>query len=157
EGRYDEIRECTGANFCIAVETRTAGLSCVQNPTVGEEYRRGWHPERYEPALDRKLDVLVVGAGPAGMESARVLGAREFRRVHLADARAVLGGHLTWLTQLPGLGEWARLINYRAVQLEKATNVELVLGRRLDADDVLEYGADLVVIATGAHWIGPEA
>ena len=157
EGRYDEIRECTGANFCIAVETRTAGLSCVQNPTVGEEYRRGWHPERYERAREAELDVLVVGAGPAGMECARVLAARGFKRVHLVDAQPATGGHLAWLTRLPGLGEWARLTNYRTIQLHKAKNVELVLGTTVDADDVLEYGADLVVIATGARWIGPEA
>ena len=49
EGRYDDIRECTGSNYCIAVETRGNGLSCVQNATIGEEYRRGWHPERFAP------------------------------------------------------------------------------------------------------------
>ena len=54
EGRYDEIRECTGANFCIAKERFTAGLSCVQNATIGEEYRRGWHPERFAPRATRR-------------------------------------------------------------------------------------------------------
>ena len=81
EGRYDEIRECTGANFCIAKERFTAGLSCVQNATTGEEYRRGWHPERFAPARDQALDVLVVGGGPAGLECARVLGHRGYRAV----------------------------------------------------------------------------
>ena len=47
EGRYDEIRECTGANFCISMETTGNGLSCVQNSTIGEEHRRGWHPEHF--------------------------------------------------------------------------------------------------------------
>jgi dimethylamine/trimethylamine dehydrogenase len=157
EGRYGEIRECTGANFCIAVETGTAGLSCLQNPTVGEEYRRGWHPERYGAARDESLDVLVVGAGPAGMECARVLGERGFRRVHLVDAADDVGGHLNWLTRLPGLGEWARITNYRKIQLERLKNVELIMRTNLGADDVIEYGAELVVLATGARWIDENA
>lgn len=157
EGRYEDIRECTGSNFCIAFETRTAGLSCLQNATIGEEYRRGWHPERYARAADADRDVLVVGAGPAGMECARVLGERGFRRVHLVEAEQELGGHLNWLARLPGLGDWARITQYRRIQLGKLTNVETVLGLRLDADGVLDYGADLVVIATGSTWAGLDA
>jgi dimethylamine/trimethylamine dehydrogenase len=153
EGRYDEIQECTGANFCIAKERFAAALSCLQNPTIGEEYRRGWHPERFAPAPNADLDVLVVGGGPGGMECARVLGHRGYRRVHLVDAGAALGGHLGWLTQLPGLGEWARIVNYRTIQLDKLANVEAILGTRLDAGDVLDYGADAVVLATGSRWL----
>jgi dimethylamine/trimethylamine dehydrogenase len=156
EGRYDEIRECTGANFCIAKERFTAGLSCVQNPTVGEEYRRGWHPEQFAPVSDRNLDVLVLGAGPAGLECARVLGHRGLRRVHLVEAAEELGGHLRWLTRLPGLGEWARIVNYRKVQLARLSNVEVITGTKLDAAAVLDYGADLVVFATGSRWLGPD-
>jgi dimethylamine/trimethylamine dehydrogenase len=157
EGRYGEIRECTGANFCIAMETRAAGLGCVQNPTIGEEYRRGWHPERYTPTGDRQSDVLIVGGGPAGLECARVLGHRGFRRVHLIDAAAELGGHLAWLTQLPGLGELARIVNYRKVQLAGLANVEVISEQRLTADAIVDYGAELVVLATGARWIGTNA
>jgi dimethylamine/trimethylamine dehydrogenase len=157
EGRYDDLRECTGANYCIAKERFTAGLTCVQNPTIGEEYRRGWHPEHVPAAVDDDLDVIVVGGGPAGMECARVLGLRGFRRVHLVDARAELGGHLAWLTQLPGLGEWARIVNYRKVQIGKLDNVEVITKRTLVAHDVLDYGADLVVLATGSTWLGGDA
>jgi dimethylamine/trimethylamine dehydrogenase len=157
EGRYGDIRECTGANFCIAMETRPVGLSCVQNPTVGEEYRRGWHPERYPPARDPELDVLVVGAGPAGMECARVLANRGYRRVHLVDDGAHPGGHLLWLTALPGFGELARIVNYRKVQLDRLANVETLAGTHLSTNDVLDYGAELVVVATGSTWIGPDA
>lgn len=152
EGRYDDIRECTGANFCIASELRPSGLGCVQNATIGEEHRRGWHPERFEPARDKLLDVLVVGAGPAGLECSLVLGRRGFRRVHLVDAAPGAGGHLLDLTRLPGLGELARIVNHRIIQLGKLANVELLLGTRLEPDDVREYGADLVVLATGSHW-----
>jgi dimethylamine/trimethylamine dehydrogenase len=154
-GRYDDIRECMGANYCIAKETLGIGLSCIQNPTLGEEYRRGWHPERYVPAKNAELNVLVVGGGPAGLECARVLGERGFQRVHLVEARSELGGHLSWLTRLPGLGEWARLLNYRMIQLEKLKNVEVIRNVPLSADDVRSYGAEIVVLATGSHWIGP--
>ena len=53
-----------------------ASIICTQNATIGEEYRRGWHPERFSVAKNRESDVLVVGAGPAGMECAPVLGER---------------------------------------------------------------------------------
>jgi dimethylamine/trimethylamine dehydrogenase len=96
--------------------------------------------------------VLVLGGGPAGMECARVLGERGMRRVHLVEADAELGGCMRWIPRLPGLGEWARVVNWRAIQLKKLRNVELITGVRLSAQDALEYGAELVVVATGSHW-----
>jgi dimethylamine/trimethylamine dehydrogenase len=77
--------------------------------------------------------------------------------VHLVDAGADVGGHLAWLTRLPGLGEWGRVADYRRIQLKRLENVELVLRTRLGAEDVLDYGADLVVLATGARWIDAAA
>jgi dimethylamine/trimethylamine dehydrogenase len=156
EGRYDQVRECTGSNFCIASETTGAGLSCVQNSTIGEEFRRGWHPERFEPARDRSQSVLVVGAGPAGLECARVLGERGFEQVHVVDAAAEAGGHLRWVRRLPGMAGLGRIVDYRTTQIRRLPGVDLILNRRLDADDVLGYGADLVVVATGARWIRPD-
>jgi dimethylamine/trimethylamine dehydrogenase len=157
EGRYDDLRECTGGNFCISVETGGNGLMCVQNPTIGEEYRRGWHPEHFVPVPDRSLQVLIVGGGPAGMECARVLGERGVQRVHLVDAADDLGGHVRWLRQLPGPGGFGRVIDYRRTQLAKLENVTVIPHTRLEADDVLNYGADIVVLATGSHWIGAES
>jgi dimethylamine/trimethylamine dehydrogenase len=63
-----------------------------------------------------------------------------------------LGGSFRWVPELPGLGEWARVVNWRRVQLDKLRNVEVITGTRLSAADVLEYGAELVVVATGARW-----
>jgi dimethylamine/trimethylamine dehydrogenase len=93
-----------------------------------------------------------VGAGPAGMECAIVLGKRGFRRVHLVEAEREVGGIMRWIPQLPGLGEWARVVNWRRIQLEKLRNVEVIAGMRLSAADTREYGAELVVCATGARW-----
>jgi dimethylamine/trimethylamine dehydrogenase len=56
--------------------------------------------------------------------------------------------------RLPGLGEWGRVLNWRTVQLEKLANVEVITGVHLDAAGAREYGAELVVVATGARWAG---
>ena len=152
EGRLDEIRECIGCNICIPKSDPGGNIGCTQNATAGEEFRRGWHPERFEPADNADNDVLVVGAGPAGMECAIVLGKRGFRRVHLVEAGDDIGGIMRWIPQLPGRGQWARVLNWRRIQLGMLRNVEVLTGLRLDADGVREYGAEIVVVATGAHW-----
>jgi dimethylamine/trimethylamine dehydrogenase len=154
EGRLDDIRECVGNNQCTARVAIGRHIGCSQNATAGEEYRRGWHPERFTQAANADNDVLVVGAGPAGLECALVLARRGFRRIHLVDEGEELGGALKWVSRLPGLGEWARIVNHRKIQLEKLTNVTIISGHVLDASAIREYGADIVVLATGSHWAG---
>ena len=155
EGRLDEIRECIGCNQCIVKGDSHGHLGCTQNATAGEEYRRGWHPERFEPAANAAKDVLIVGAGPAGLECAIVLAKRGFKRVHLVTADPEIGGIMRWVPRLPGLGEWGRVLDWRRIQLQKLRRqVEVITGERLTADDVRAYGAELVVVATGAHWAG---
>jgi dimethylamine/trimethylamine dehydrogenase len=152
DGRYGEVRECIGCNVCIMRAEWGGHLGCTQNATAGEEYRRGWHPERFDRAENADRDVLIVGAGPAGMECAIVLGKRGFRRVHLVEAEPEIGGVMRWIPRLPGLGEWGRVVNWRSVQLSKLRNVETITSTRLDAEAVRTYGAELVVVATGARW-----
>jgi dimethylamine/trimethylamine dehydrogenase len=154
EGRLDEIRECTGSNVCILREETFNHVGCVQNASAGEEYRRGWHPESFPLAADPGRPVLIVGAGPAGLECAVVLGKRGFTSVHLVEAEPEIGGRLRWARRLPTLGDWGRIVDWRAVQLARLPGVEVITGRRLTDKDVLEYGADLVVIATGSVWRG---
>ncbi|HUZ39528.1 MAG TPA: FAD-dependent oxidoreductase [Streptosporangiaceae bacterium] len=154
EGRLDEIRECTGSNLCILREETFRHVGCVQNATAGEEFRRGWHPEKFVPAAGGSRPVLIVGAGPAGLECAVVLGRRGFGAVHLVEAEPEIGGRLRWTRRLPGLGDWGRIIDWRAVQLDRLPGVEVITGRRLGAADVLGYGAELVIIATGSSWRG---
>jgi dimethylamine/trimethylamine dehydrogenase len=154
DGRLDEIRECTGSNVCILREEVFNQIGCVQNATAGEEYRRGWHPEFVPATTEPDRSVLIVGAGPAGMECAVVLAKRGFTAVHLVEADSEIGGRLRWARRLPTLGDWGRIIDWRAVQLARLPGVQVITGHRLSAAEVLDYGADLVVIATGSEWRG---
>jgi dimethylamine/trimethylamine dehydrogenase len=150
EGRLEDIRECIGCNICYTGDGLGTPIRCTQNPTMGEEYRRNWHPEVIANK-DSDSQVLVVGAGPAGLEAARALGQRGYR-VMLAEAMRELGGRVTREATLPGLVEWVRVRDYRLQQIEKMTNVEVFRESKLSADDVFSTGVDHVVIATGATW-----
>ena len=150
EGREDDIRECIGCNICVSGYHDGVPIRCTQNPTTGEEWRRGWHPERIPPG-DSEQSVLVVGAGPAGLECARALGQRGFT-VTIAEARDELGGRVTLESKLPGLATWSRVRDYRTNQLQTMSNVDIYRGSQLSAQDVIDFDCDHAVIATGARW-----
>ncbi len=150
EGREDDIRECIGCNICYAHNSRSAAIRCTQNPTMGEEWRRGWHPERIAVARERQ-QVLVVGAGPCGLEAGLML-ARRGHEVKIADAGHSPGGRLQWECKLPGLAEWARVRDWRLHQMSKLSNVEIFRESPMTAEDVIDLGTAHVVVATGSHW-----
>ena len=150
EGRIEDIRECIGCNICVAWDNMIAPMRCTQNPTNSEEWRRGWHPERIAKKKDEG-SVLVVGAGPAGLEAALAAGQRG-HDVILAEATDQLGGRVTLESKLPGLAAWARVRDYRTYQLSQLANVEIYQGSLVTAEQVLEFGASHVAIATGSRW-----
>jgi len=150
EGREDEIRECIGCNICISSWHDGVPVRCTQNATAGEEWRKGWHPERFEPAGSDD-SVLVVGGGPAGLEAA-LIAARRGYQVTLAEKAADFGGRLRFETALPGLATWGRVRDYRLYALKRMANVNLYADSELGVDDVLELGHQRVAIATGARW-----
>lgn len=150
EGRVDEIRECIGCNICVSGEMSYAPMRCTQNPTIMDEYRRGWHPERV-PEQGSDDSILIVGGGPAGLECANILSRRGYE-VTLAEAREELGGRVRREASLPGLSEWIRVADYRLHALQQLGNVKLYSASCLEADDILEFGMEHVVIATGAKW-----
>lgn len=150
EGRIEDIRECIGCNICVSGDFLATPMRCTQNPTMGEEWRRGWHPETIAPAKSDET-VLIVGAGPAGLEAARSLGQRG-HAVTLAEARTETGGRVVIESQLPGLSQWRRVTDYRHYQISQMANVNIFYDSRLTAQQVLEFGADHVVLATGSKW-----
>ena len=150
EGRVEDIRECIGCNICYSGDSIGVPIRCTQNPTMGEEWRKGWHPERVVKASSPG-SVLIVGSGPAGLEAARAAALRGYQ-VTLAEATRTLGGRVAREAALPGMSEYIRVRDYREQQLLKTPNVEIFRESRLTADDVLAFGADHVCIATGADW-----
>jgi dimethylamine/trimethylamine dehydrogenase len=150
EGRIDEIRECIGCNICYTGDSTGTPIRCTQNPTMSEEWRRGWHPEKIAPRTSDST-ILVVGAGPAGLEATRALGRRGYT-VMLAEASRAPGGRVSRECELPGLGEWVRVRNYRVHEIQSMPNVDLYLDNKMSVDDVLAVEADHIAIATGSSW-----
>jgi dimethylamine/trimethylamine dehydrogenase len=128
EGRDDEIRECIGCNICYTGDQTGTPIRCTQNPTMGEEWRKGWHPEHI-PAKGSDSSVLIVGGGPAGLEAAVALGKRGY-----------------------AIRQWDRVRDWRLNQISKLDNVEYYLESVVDREQILEFAADRVVVATGATW-----
>ncbi len=151
DGRWEDIRECIGCNICVAGDWTNTSMRCTQNPTMGEEWRRGWHPERIR-AKESGAKILVVGAGPAGLEAAMSLGQRGYDVVLADAAPRVLGGRVALEARLPGLAAWIRVVDYRLAQLRRLKNVELARGSTVTAGEVLRYDFDHVAVATGARW-----
>ena len=150
ENRFEDIRECIGCNICASADVLAVPIRCTQNPTMGEEWRRGWHPERIAPKKNDKK-VLVVGGGPAGLECARTLGERGYQ-VILVESRKELGGRVILESMLPGVSEWRRVIDWRLTQIDKMENVSVYPGSPMTAEDILEVGFGHVILATGAKW-----
>jgi dimethylamine/trimethylamine dehydrogenase len=149
-GREQDIRECIGCNICISSWHDGVPVRCTQNPTIGEEWRRGWHPEQYG-AAGSSASVLIVGGGPAGLECALTFARRGYP-VSVAEAADQFGGRLRFETSLPGLATWGRVLDWRLGQLQRMSNVTLYAGNQLSVEDILGLEHQRVVIATGARW-----
>lgn len=150
EGRIDDIRECIGCNVCVSSDAYSVPLMCTQNPTISQEWRRGWHPEIIPKAPSRD-NTLIIGAGPSGLECALTL-ARAGHQVTVAERSSEFGGRVLKESQLKGLSAWGRVKDYRLYQLQQMGNVSLYTESEIGADDVADFEADNIIIATGARW-----
>jgi 2,4-dienoyl-CoA reductase-like NADH-dependent reductase (Old Yellow Enzyme family)/thioredoxin reductase len=145
-GRADDIRGCISCNqMCWGRRSRDYWISCLVNPSAGREFE--WGGDRFT-AADVTKKVLVIGAGPAGMEAARVAAERG-HQVTLAEALGDLGGQFRLAGLAPRRGQITELIGWYLRQFEQL-RVEVLYFTPMDDIDALEFGADEIIIATGS-------
>jgi len=145
DGRADTIRHCTGINQgCYGNLTLGLPVTCVQNPAVGREDTLG--PLEAAPSRRR---IVVIGGGPAGLETAWVAAARG-HEVVLLERAARLGGKIPLAASLPGRGELADLATWRAAECARR-GVDVRLGMEATPESVLALAPDAVVVATGGR------
>jgi len=150
QGRSEKIVKCIACNLCVASDFSSAPIRCPQNPTAGEELRRGWHPVHVPRAVSPER-CLVVGAGMAGLECARLL-ATAGCDVTLIDGKDMAGGRVMHESMLPGIGQWRDVVLWRETALTELREARIELGMRVDADMALSGAYDRIILATGARW-----
>ena len=150
EHKVDQIKECIGCNICVSSDNFTVPIRCTQNPTMGEEWRRGWDPENIKPKVtDQKA--LVVGSGPAGLECAVQLSRRGYEVV-LAESKNKLGGRVLFESSLKGLSAWKRVVDNRVHEILQKNNIEVYKESRLTAELIDELEIKNIFLATGSSW-----
>lgn len=147
DGEEELSRTCTSCNYCAQQLMRGQGFACAINPATMRERR--WSP-RVTPAAPRRRRVVVVGAGPAGLEASRVAATRGHDVVILERARELGGQYRLWAA-LPGRSALAGTIGWYETQLARL-GVDIRLGHEAGAADVLALEPDCVVLATGARY-----
>lgn len=146
EGRPEDVRGCISCNqMCWGRRSRDYWISCLVNPSAGREFE--WGGDRFDSVQAAKK-ILVVGGGPAGMEAARVAAERG-HRVTLAEALGDLGGQFRLAGLAPRRGQITELIQWYLRQFEQL-EVEVLYFSPMDEIDVIEFGADETIIATGS-------
>jgi 2,4-dienoyl-CoA reductase-like NADH-dependent reductase (Old Yellow Enzyme family) len=150
EGHSDDIRPCVAANHCWKSVSRGQRVQCVYNPAVGRE--RQWGKAVPLQASDPK-QIVVVGAGPAGLEFARI-AARRGHTVSVYEREAELGGHVRLQSLLPGRGTYREIARWLEDQARKA-GVSIHTGVTVTGESLAtlcqQAGAGHVVVATGAR------
>jgi 2,4-dienoyl-CoA reductase-like NADH-dependent reductase (Old Yellow Enzyme family) len=146
EGRADDIRGCISCNqMCWGRRSRDYWISCLINPSAGREFE--WGGDRFTPAAAAR-SVLVVGAGPAGLEAARAAAERG-HRVEIVEAAPVIGGQFRLAGLQPRRAQILDLLGWYERQFDRL-GVTLRLNTFLDSDDIGAHPAEAVILATGS-------
>lgn len=148
DGLAEDIRPCIGCNQgCLDAIFSGGSVACLVNARAGKEARH-----KLVPTVQPKR-VLVVGGGPAGLEAARVCAERG-HQVTVWERELELGGQLNLAAVPPGRYEFLSFIDYLTARLA-TLNVDLEVGHEATAEEVLDFGADAVIMATGASPLTP--
>lgn len=143
-GEEDRIRPCVGATYCLDEIYQNRDAKCVHNPSTGREDRL---PHRVDKASGPARTAVVIGAGPAGLEAARVLGERG-HRVVVFEASDLPGGQVRIASSSPRRRDLISIIEWRLDEC-KLLGVDIRTNRYVDTDEVLAENPDIVVVATG--------
>lgn len=145
EGREEQIRPCVGANYCLDRIYQGGAAYCIHNPSTGREETL---PHQTQPAESAKR-ILVIGAGPAGLEAARVAAERG-HSVDVLEAANSAGGQVALSARSERRREMRSIIEWRLAECERL-GVNFHYNTWAEAEDVLNYDADVVIIATGGY------
>jgi NADPH-dependent 2,4-dienoyl-CoA reductase/sulfur reductase-like enzyme len=146
EGRAEDVRGCISCNqMCWGRRSRDNWISCLINPSAGREFE--WGGDRFTPATAKK-HILVVGAGPAGLEAARAAAERG-HKVDLVEAQSHIGGQFRLAGLQPRRAQITDLMDWYERQLAKL-GVTLHLNTFLEEDEIAAHPADTVILATGS-------
>jgi len=149
EGRPEDIRQCIGCNQgCINNLLRAFFVDCLQNPEVGRE-------ARYKiKKVDKPKNVLVIGGGIAGLETALVAALRG-HNVTICEKDDKLGGQWNLAAIPPGKEQFRAVVDWRVNQLKKLDNVKLELNKEVTREVVKELKPDVAIVATGSVPVVP--
>ncbi|XYQ94556.1 dimethylglycine demethylation protein DgcA [Pseudomonas syringae] len=146
-GQIDQIKQCVGANYCIDRQYQGLDVLCIQNAATSREYMGV--PHIIEKSTGPKRKVVIVGAGPAGMEAARV-SAERGHDVTLFEKKEFIGGQITTASKAPQRDQIAGITRWFQLELARL-KVDLRLGTAADAATLLDLRPDIVVLAVGGH------
>jgi 2,4-dienoyl-CoA reductase-like NADH-dependent reductase (Old Yellow Enzyme family)/thioredoxin reductase len=145
EGREQDIRPCVGATYCLDRIYQAGDALCIHNAATGRELSM---PHDIPPAEIKKT-VVIVGAGPAGLEAARVAAERG-HKVTVLEAAADPGGQIRLTARSPRRREMILIIDWRMAQCA-ARDVAFQFNTWAEAEDVLALKPDVVIVATGGR------
>lgn len=142
ENRTDEINTCIACNqACLDHIFTGRYASCLVNPEAGRE------TELVLTKANKQKNILVIGAGPAGLEFAKTAAMRN-HKVMIVDEKDTIGGQINYAKMVPGKDEFNEMLRYFRVMLNKY-GVEVKLGYRVEKNDPLIQEMDEIIVATG--------